>query len=399
MNANHTTAWLRAASAALAFFAATAASAYDQLVEKKVFSMPSYATVGGKTIRGVRVGYETYGTLNAAGDNAIFVAHFFSGNSHAAGKYKAEDKSPGYWDGLIGAGKPIDTDKYFVVSADTLVNLNTKDPNTVTTGPASIDPDTGKPYGMRFPIVTMRDFVNVQKALVDSLGVRKFQAVIGASMGSLQAMEWASAYPDMVLRAIPVIPGGLEANPYVIEGLNIWAAPILSDPKWNGGDYYGREEPLRGVAEALKLVTFTTRHYGWAEKTFGRKFAAAGKDPLQAWENKYAIEDTLDKAGAGRAASADANSFLYLVRANQLYQVGQPGSLEDGVKRIKAKVLVIPAKSDLLFFPDYGRKMAATLRAQGNQVEEFEIDGDGGHLDGVFAIGKAAETIKAFLAR
>jgi len=369
-----------------------AASAQAQLVtEKKVFTLAQYTTVGGRTIKNLRIGYESYGSLNAAGDNAILVAHFFTGNSHAAGKYKPEDKAAGYWDAVIGPGKPFDTSKYFVLSADTLVNLNTKDPNTTTTGPASVDPDTGRPYGMRFPIVTMRDFVNVQKALADSLGIRKFAAVTGASMGSLQAMEWAAAYPEMVERAIPVIPGGLEANPYLIETLNTWAAPILSDPKWNGGDYYGREEPARGVAEALKLVTLNARHYGWADKTFARKWAAEGKDPVQSWDNRYAIEETIDKVAAGRAAGSDANSFLYLVRANQLYQVD--------ASRIKARVLSIPAKSDLLLYPDYSKKMVAALRAQGTPVEEFEIEGDGGHLDGLFAIAKAGEAIRAFLAR
>ena len=121
------------------------------LTEKKVFSLPSYTTFAGKTIKNVKVGYETYGTLNAKGDNAIFVAHFYSGSSHAAGKYKAGDASAGYWDSIIGAGKPIDTDKFFVVSADTLSNLNTKDLMVTTTGPSSINADTGKPYGMSFP--------------------------------------------------------------------------------------------------------------------------------------------------------------------------------------------------------------------------------------------------------
>ncbi len=377
----------------IAFIAAVllAGPAWAQLLtEKKTFSMPQYTTDGGRAIKNLRIGYESYGKLNAAGDNAIFVAHFFTGNSHAAGRYKAEDKGAGYWDSVIGPGKPFDTDKYFVLSADTLVNVNVKDPNTTTTGPASVNPDTGRPYGMSFPIVTIRDFVRVHKALADSLGIRKFAAVTGASMGSLQAMEWAATYPEMVERVIPVIPGGLEANPYLIETLNTWAAPIVNDPKWNGGDYYGREEPVKGLAEALKLVTLNARHYGWAEKTFARKWAVADKDPLKDWNNKYAIEDALDKAGAGRATASDANSFLYLVRANQLYQV-------DGVSRIKAKVLSIPAKSDLLLFPDYAKKMVATLKAQGNRVEEFEIDGDGGHLDGVLLIAKAGDAIRAFL--
>src|SRR5215468_5677603 len=184
-------AWRRMAIGATLVFTWTSAWAYDGLVEKKVFTLPSYTTVGGKPIKNVRVGYETYGTLNAAGDNAIFIPHFYSGTSHAAGKYAASDAAPGYWDAIIGSGKPIDTDKYFVVSADALVNINTKDPRVVTTGPATVDPDTGKPYGMKFPVVSFRDSVRVHKALVDSLGVKKLYAVVGASGGSMQAMEWA----------------------------------------------------------------------------------------------------------------------------------------------------------------------------------------------------------------
>jgi homoserine O-acetyltransferase len=373
--------------------------AYEGTVEKKTFRMDQLTTVGGKTIKDVRIGYETYGTLNAQGNNAIFIAHFFSGNSHAAGRYAPGDAAPGYWDSIIGAGKAIDTDKYFVVAADTLVNLSPGAANVVTTGPASINPDTGKEYGMGFPIVTMRDFVNTQKALLDSLGVKKLQAVVGASMGSLQAMEWAAAYPEMVERVIPVIPGGVEANPYLIETLNAWSAPILNDPKWNQGNYYGKEAPLQGLAEALKLVTLSSRNYGWADTTFGRRWAAADKNPLDAWSHSFAIEDTLAKAASARAKQADANSFLYLARANQLFRVGQGATLAEGLQRIKAKILFIPAHSDLLLFPDYSRKATEQLKAQGNVVETFEIQGDGGHLDGVFLIGQAAEAIRSFLAR
>ncbi len=391
--------WMAGSVLALGVAFGTAAHAYDALVEKKVFTIPNYTTVGGKTIRNVRIGYETYGTLDAEGTNAILVAHFFSGNSHAAGKYRAGDAAPGYWDSVIGAGKPFDTDKYFVVSADSLVNLSTKDPDVVTTGPATIDPDTGKPYGMRFPIVTIKDFVRTQKALADALGIRKFVAVTGASMGSLQAMEWASSYPDMVERAIPVIPGGLEADPYLIAVTDEWAMPILDDPKWNGGDYYGREQPLHGVAEALELVTISSRAPGWAQKAFRRDWAKDDADPLQSWENKYKVQDALDRVGAARASTADANSFLYLVRANQLYRVGQGATLEQGVSRIKAKVLAIPASSDRLLFPEYTTTMLEMLKKQGVQTELFTIEGDGGHLDGVFDIGKAGPTIKAFLAK
>lgn len=393
----------KAALIALGFAAASMATipaqAFDGLVEKKVFTIPSFATVGGKTIANVRIGYETYGTLNATGTNAIFVAHYFSGNSHAAGRYKSSDAAPGYWDSVIGAGKPFDTDRYFVVSADSLVNLSTKDPNVVTTGPATIDPATGKPYGMRFPIVTMKDFVNTQKALADSLGIKRFAAVTGASMGSLQAMEWASSYPDMVERVIPVIPGGLEANPYLIAVADEWAMPIYDDPRWAGGDYYGKDEPLHGVAEALKLVTISSRAPGWAQKTFGRELAVEGADPIASWDAKYKVSDALDKAGAARASMADADSFLYLVRANQLFRVGQGKTLDEGVARIKARVLAIPASSDRLLFPEYTTTMLDALKQHGVSTELFVIEGDGGHLDGVFNIAKAGEAIRAFLAK
>ncbi len=189
--------------------------AYDGPVEKKVFTLPSYTTVGGTTIKDVRVGYETYGTLNAARDNVILIAHLLSGTSHAAGKYRPTEPATGYWDAIIGAGKPIDTDRFFVVSSDTLVNLNVKDPTVVTTGPASVNADTGRPYGMTFPIVTIRDFVNVQKALLDSLGVRRLHAVIGPAMGAFQAYEWAAAYPDMVDRIVP-IGGGADFHGYTV---------------------------------------------------------------------------------------------------------------------------------------------------------------------------------------
>ena len=374
--------------------AVTAAAAYDGVVEKKTFTLATYTTVGGKTIRNVRVGYETYGTLNAAGDNAIFIPHFYSGTSHAAGKYDPKDAAPGYWDAIIGSGKPIDTDKYFVVSADTLVNLNTKDPRVVTTGPASIDPDTGKPYGMRFPLVAYRDSVRVHKALVDSLGVKKLRAVAGASGGSLQAMEWGALYPDFVERIVHVIGPGFDLQPFVAERVGIWAAPIRLDPKWNGGDYYGRDEPLDGVAKALEIVTIDTRSFAWAEKTFGYKWADPAKNPADAVDNLYAIEDALAKAGAARAKAVDANSMIYMSKANQLYHLA-----DDEVKGMKAKILFVPASSDLVFPPELARRAAERYRAQGGTAEVFVIEGDGGHLDGLLAIAKAGEAIRAFLAR
>lgn len=382
---------LMAAALALAAGFALAQDAAPLLTEKKVFELPAYTTVGGAVIKNVRVGYETYGKLNAAGDNAVFIAHFYSGTSHAAGRYRASDAAAGYWDSIIGPGKPVDTNRFFVISADTLSNLNTKDPMVTTTGPSSVNPDTGKPYGMSFPVIRMRDSVRVHKALVDALGVKKLHAVAGASGGSVQAVEWAVLYPDFVDRAIPVISPGLSITPWTIALLEAWVAPIKADPKWNGGDYYGREEPRDGVAAALKLVTLTARHWGWAEKTFGYKPADAAKPPTAAVENRFLIEDTLIKAGIARAGTTDANNKIYMAKANQLFDV------EDEAGRIKAKVLFVPAKSDLVFPPEMSRRAAEKLRALGKKAEVVEIEGDGGHLDGVLNVGRVGEAIRAFL--
>ena len=383
-----------AGAALAALLAGAPAHAYDGPVEKKTFTLPGYTTVGGRTIADVRVGYETYGKLNAAGDNAIFVAHFYSGTSHAAGRYKAADAAPGYWDPIIGSGRPIDTDRYFVISADTLANLNTKDPNVVTTGPPTIDPATGKPYAMSFPVVSMRDSVRVHKALVDSLGVKKLVAVAGASGGSIQAMEWGALYPGFVERVIHVIGPGFDIHPFVIGLLDAWVAAIKVDPRWNGGDYYGKAEPLDGIAKSLALVTITARAHGWAERTFGYKWADPAKDPGAAMDNAFAVQDALDKAGVARAKTTDANSMIYMSKANQLYRLA-----DDEVRGMKAKLLFVPAKTDLIFPPELSERAAARYRAQGGVAEVAVIDGDGGHLDGVLVVAKQGEAIRAFLAK
>ena len=381
-------------TAAFAALLLVGSDAFAQLLtEKKFFTLPQYTTAGGKTIKQVRVGYETYGKLNAAGDNAVFVAHFFSGTSHAAGRYKADEKAAGYWDAIIGPGKAIDTDKYFVVSADTLVNLNVKSPGVGTVGPATVNPDTGKPYGSSFPVVSMKDSVRVHKALIDSLGVKKLQAVAGASGGSIQAMEWAAEYPQLVERVVHVIGPGLDIHPYVIGLLDLWAMPIRMDPNWKGGDYFGGPEPTEGVAQSLKTVTLTALHFGWAEKVHGYKWAAEGKNPQDSMTNLFAIEDSLYKTGQARAGATDAAHFVWTAKANQLY------NLEKEQSRIRAKVLFLPAKTDMVFPPELSRKWAERLKAQGNHVELYEIEGTNGHLDGVLSIGKVADRIKDFLAK
>ena len=362
------------------------------LVTKQVFSLPAYTTVAGHQIRDVRVGYETYGKLNAKGDNAIFVAHFYSGTSHVAGKYKESDATAGYWDSLIGPGKALDTNQYFVVSADTLVNVNVKDPMVTTTGPASINAATGKPYGMTFPVVAMRDSVRVHKQLLDTLGVKQLVAAVGASGGSIQAMEWAANYPDFVKRVVHVIGPGFEISPYVIALLDVWSLPVRLDPKWRQGDYYATGEPDEGVAAALKIVTVQTRHWDWAQAAFGYAPADAENLPGAAVNNRFKIEAVLEAAGRARAKVADGNSIIYMSKANQLYRLS-----ESEVKGIKAKILFVPSSSDLVFPPQLSQAALERFQAQGGRAELFMLQGPGGHLEGVFNIDKAAGAIGRFI--
>jgi homoserine O-acetyltransferase len=240
----------------------------------------------------------------------------------------------------------------------------------------------------------MRDFVETQKALLDHLGVRRLALVAGASMGALQTIEWAVAYPDMVARAMPVI-GTDRVDAWIIGWLDIWAAPIRLDPNWKGGDYYGGPAPVAGLAEALKIVTHHARDWPWAD-TIGVK-PAEGQDPRRAVTERFAIEKWLDEAAIARARNSDANHFLYLIRANQLF-LKEYESPEAALARSRARWLVVPSVSDRIFPIEYNHRLAATLKAQGRQVELVELSGPLGHLEGVVSIAKVGDAIRRLMA-
>ena len=369
---------------------AARAQSGDLIVEKKTFELPSYTTVAGETIKSVKIGWEAAGTLNADKSNAILITHYFSGTSHAFGKYAAADQIAGYWDAIVGPGKAIDTNKYYVLSSDTLVNLNAKQSNIVTTGPASINPDTGKLYGMSFPVVSIKDFVRVQKVLIDSLGIRKLRAVVGLSMGGLQAFEWAQSYPESVERIIPVVATA-TAEPFLIAWMDLWAQPIRLDPKWNNGDYYGKEAPLDGLKAALKIVTLQANGWEWARKTFGTAPAQEGKDPAKAFTNDFKINAFLDQAAVARVAFADANHFLYLCKAIQLTAV-EPAN-------IKVPALVLYAPTDQIFAESSVQETIQKIGATGGSVESATLVGPNGHLNAITEIGQAASKITSFLGK
>lgn len=328
--------------------ASSLAQAYDGPVHKQPFGLASYQTVNGQTIKQLRIGYETYGRLNAARDNVILINHHITGTSHAAGRYAASDAAPGYWDALIGAGKAIDTDRFFVIATDTLANPNSKSPTVVTTGPATLDPDTGKPYGPRFPVLATRDNVEVQRALLDSLGITKVHAVIGASAGAWASVEWASAYPERVQRLLSIVGPGVESPAYAVAKMSAWGAAVKAGPN------------CAGLAQAMRLVTFDALSYAWADKAYGLRWADAALNPAAALDHQYAVDATLAKIGEARAKGMDANMWLYTLKALPLPTV-QPA-------RIRARSLFLAINSDLIFPPALSRRVIISRRLMRNSA-------------------------------
>ncbi|NDV90996.1 homoserine O-acetyltransferase [Alteromonas sp. 345S023] len=367
------------------------------LVEKQVFSLPTFTTFGGKTIENVNVGWEAYGSLTPEKDNVVLITHYFSGTSHAAGKYHSDDAAPGYWDNIIGPGKAIDTDRFYVVSVDSLVNLNAYDEHVVTTGPASINPKTGQPYGLDFPVVTIRDFVNVQKALLESLGINKLHAVVGPSMGSMQAIEWASAYPSWVPRMVSVIGAG-ESDAWTTAALEHWAIPIRLDSHWNNGDYTQDNPPTQGLAAALMLITqdaLTPTFFNQQGEQLGFKNLEQG--PLESINHSHSIVGWLKQRALERSKKMDANHLLYLVRACQLFVAGHKQNLEQGLTDVKAKTLFIPAQSDLLLMPYLAQDAHKRLTDNGVTSHYLTLPGALGHLEGVVNASAHADAIREFL--
>jgi homoserine O-acetyltransferase len=241
---------------------------------------------------------------------------------------------------------------------------------------------------MSFPLVTFRDMVNVQKALLESLGVTRLKAVIGASGGALQAYEWAASYPQMVERIIPVIAHS-EPDSFLIAWLGLWAQPILLDPKWKGGDYDPNDPPTEGLKAALKLVTLQAFHWQSVNANQAVVSAKEAADPAKAFENKFKVEAWLDAAAAGRAAVSDANHFLYIIKANQLASAD--------ASKIKVPTLLLYAPTDLVFPAPLVEETARKIASTGVPVETMQLPGPAGHLNGLLAIAQAGEKIRAFI--
>ncbi len=369
------------------------------LVQKHLFHTPKLALDVGTSIA-VTVGYETYGTLSPARDNAILICHDFAGTSHAAGRLHPDDPAPGWWDALIGPGKPFDTDRYFVIAPDSLCNLHVKDPMVVTTGPASLNPETGKPYGTEFPQITIRDQVRLQRQLVRSLGIERLYCVAGPSMGGMQALEWAVTYPDEVGKVVAAAAAPKCPPIFALAVCQAGIDAIRDDPDWCGGDYYGSDGPVRGLSRAVHLLSTLGRSNAWIDQVWARKTARASAHPWADPEGLYAFQADMAELARRHAETFDANHFIYTARACILHDLGYGNrGLEVAAQKIKADLLLLPVTSDLLFPAELSLPLVNLMRMHGGRAEIVPVDATGGHFAAIYESGRMAEPIARFLSR
>ena len=326
----------------------------------------------GRSLGPITLAYETYGELSAAKDNAVLILHALSGDAHAAGYHQPGERQPGWWDIMIGPGKAFDTREYFVISSNVIGGCKG------STGPSSVSPQTGRPYGLSFPIVTIHDMVNTQNVLIDHLGIEQLLCVVGGSMGGMQVLQWVVSYPDRVRLAIPIATTSkLSAQAIAFDEVGRQA--IQSDPHWKGGDYYGKPLPRRGLAIARMIGHITYLSERSMHQKFGRKL----QDKTEYGYNflaDFQVESYLQYKGDNFVSRFDANSYLYISKAMDYFDLAQPyGTLEQALGGVKAKFLVISFSSDWLFPSYQSKEIVSALRRVGAQAIYTEIQTDYGH--------------------
>ena len=341
--------------------------------DKNFHRIGSFEPELGGYLEEVTLAYETWGELDPSGENAILIVHALTGDSHCAGGISEAYKRGGWWDEMVGPGRLVDTDEHFVVCSNVLGGCSG------STGPASVDPATDYQYGMRFPIVTISDIVRAQKRLLDDLGVRKLEVVIGGSIGGQQALEWALKFPDFVEKAVPVAATG-ALGPQGLGMSEIGRRTIMADPNWQGGDYYGTgKSPETGLAIARMagMLTYQSAEGQW--ERFGRE-EATRPALYEEFGGRFEIESYLHYQGHDLTGRFDANSYLYLTRAMDLYDIGAGyASHEEAYERIEAEVLFVGISSDWLFPAREVRAAAELAKAAGAEANYEEIESLNGH--------------------
>lgn len=363
------------------------------LVKTKYFTFaesPDHLiTESGAKLGPVTLAYETYGTLNARKDNAVLVLHALSGDAHAAGWHEG-DKKPGWWDNMIGPGKAFDTNKYFIISSNVLGGCKG------STGPSSINPATGKPYGLDFPLITISDMVKVQKYLIDYLGIKKLLSLVGGSMGGMQVLQWVTAYPGMVLSAIPIATG-LKHSPQQIAFNEVGRQAIMSDLEWKNGDYYGSASPKRGLALARMIGHITYMSDTSMEEKFSRKLKNGNYS--FSFHPDFEVEGYLHYKGDDFVKRFDANSYLYITKAIDYFDLSADSVLVSKSREENIRFLVISFKSDWLYPPYQSVGIVRKLKAGSVDASYCEIDSSYGHDAFLIEIREETSLIKHFLNR
>jgi homoserine O-acetyltransferase len=360
------------------------------IVETQCAHFDSLPLDCGETLSPVTVAYETYGNLNGSRSNAILILHAFSGDAHAAGVSRENGKL-GWWDSMIGPQKAFDTDRYFVICSNVLGGCRG------TTGPSSLNPATGRAYGSAFPVVTIPDMVRLQKKLVDYLGISRLLAVAGGSMGGMQALQWAVAYPEAVASAIP-IASAYRHSAQQIAFNEVGRMAIMSDPDWNGGDYYESGPPARGLSVARMIGHITYMSDESMREKFGRR--QRPKDELRnGFDVDFEVENYLRYRGGEFVNRFDANSYLYITKAMDNFDLSSGyGSLSGALARTKARFLVISFTSDWLYPSYQSQEIVRALRGHNLDVAYCELQSNYGHDAFLVEVGEQTELVRHFLA-
>jgi homoserine O-acetyltransferase/O-succinyltransferase len=329
----------------------------------------------GATLAPVEIAYETYGVLNQQKTNAILIVHAFSGDAHAAGE-------GGWWSSMIGPGKAFDTDQYFVICSNILAGCRG------TTGPGSINPETGCPWAMTFQVVSVGDTVRLQKMLIDQLGIERLLSVAGGSMGGMQALEWAVTYPDSVASAIPIATTARHSAQQIAFN-EVGRQAIMADPDWNNGNYYGGRPPARGLAVARMVGHITYMSDESMREKFGRRLRRP---------DQFEVESYLQYRGSQFVDRFDANSYIYITRAMDSFDLTERGTLASLFERVRTRFLVISFTSDWLYPSYQSQEIVSALRSRNCDVAYCNLTSHYGHDAFLVEVDEQTELVRGFLA-
>lgn len=361
-------------------------------VKKEYFDFEGLTLESGIDFGPLTLAYETMGALNQDKSNAILVCHALTGDSHVAGYYGEYEKKPGWWDIMVGPGKPIDTRKYYVICSNILGGC------MGSTGPSSINPRTGEPYGLDFPVVTVRDMVNAQARLVEHLGVERIYSVIGGSLGGMQVLSWCYQYPGKVRSAV-ALATTMRHSALAIAFNEVARQAIVSDPNWNKGHYYGKAIPSTGLSVARMIGHITYLSDESMHQKFGRKLQ--GKEDFSFdFETDFQVESYLRHQGAKFVDRFDANSLLYITKAADFFDLTKYKESEEVFLKLKkgaTKFLVVSYTSDWLYPTYQSREIVKALKRNNMDVSFCEIEADCGHDAFLLPSDRLANMMTGFL--